>query len=139
VAAAVAAWFAYQRRSAGAGPVILGLIAVGLAIYEGTNKDSLTLCPVNDAANALGIGCSRASPGIGIYAAGVGGALVAIGGFQMWRSNEVAVEEEVQDEAQPAAAGDLAERLRTLETLRAEGLVTEDEYATRRTTLLENI
>jgi hypothetical protein len=64
VATAVAAYYAYQRRGGGAGTLVFGLIAIAVAVYYGTNKGSLTLCPVDQSsASTLGIGCSKAHPG----------------------------------------------------------------------------
>jgi hypothetical protein len=143
VAIAASTWFAYQHRNAGAGPLVLALIVVGLAIYYGTNKDSLTLCPVDQGASALGIGCTRASPGVGIYAAGVGGALAALGGFQMWRAPRQAEDEPEPDEDDEPGVGEdgdeLEARLARLERLRQRGLLDEVEYAARRQALLDQL
>jgi hypothetical protein len=147
VSISLAAWFAYQRRAGGAGPMLLGLVAVGIAIYYGTNKGSLTLCPINsDAASTLGISCSKASPGIGIYAAGVGGVLAALGGWQIWRSDSVEIadeEEEPSDSSSSASTSSgsdlLAERLRVLDNLRDQGLLADDEHQQRRSSLLDEI
>jgi hypothetical protein len=135
------AWFSYQHHAAGAGPMVLGLIAIGIAVYYGTSKSSLTLCPVNQsAANALGIGCTKASPGVGIYAAGVGGLLAAIGGWQMWRAPHVVTgPDETHDKPEFEPADELETRLRRLETLRERGLLSDEEYAQRRQVLLDQL
>jgi hypothetical protein len=142
VGLAGSAWLAYTRRNAGPGPFILGLIAIGLAVYYGTNKGQLRLCPVNNAATSLGLTCSQASPSTGIYAAGVGGLLAAIGGWQMWRApGVVEPARSVEPEAKviPPNRETLAERMRTLDRLRTEGLLNEDEYAEQRHRLLNEI
>ena len=139
------AWFAYNRHARSWQPSILGGVAVGLAIYYGTNKGSLTLCAVDPSS---GLACSKASPGVGIYAAGVGGALALIGGFQMLTAKTARrgfVTEASEDGvatppvAPPSASGDIAGRLKTLEALRADGLITDAEYQQRRGALLDDI
>jgi hypothetical protein len=84
--AAVAAgdiWRSYSRGKRPFAPVLLGLAGVGIVIYDGTNKAGLRLCP---AVPSPLVPCSQATPGIGIYAAGIGAALVSLGGYQLWRS-----------------------------------------------------
>lgn len=68
--------------------IVLGVIAIAVAIYHGTDEDSLTLCPVTPGGRGLDAllderDCSKASPAAGIYLAGIGGLLAAAGGFQM--------------------------------------------------------
>lgn len=87
VLAAGSIWRAYQRRRRSFGPVILGGIGIALAIYDGVSKSSLRLCPID--ATILNLQCEQASPSIGIYAAGIGSLLVAIGGYQIWRAKHV--------------------------------------------------
>jgi hypothetical protein len=70
--------------------IVLGLLAIGIAYYDGTDKDSLTLYHLdqNGDANILG-GAVTADPGVGIYVAGVGGVLTLLGGWQMRRNSEL--------------------------------------------------
>jgi hypothetical protein len=150
VAIAGAVWRAYysDRRSVGTG--IFGLIAIGVAIYDGTNKSALTLCPVSPAATQLGVGCSTASPGVGIYMAGVAGALAAIAAWQIWRSEEyvpTADDERVPEAnevlaiqtAVADAPRSLEDRLRTLQKLKDDGLIDDSEYLQRRSALLDTV
>jgi hypothetical protein len=148
VGVAGTAWRAYYSDHRSLGPAILGLIAVGVAIYEGTSRSALRLCPVNPAAAQLGIGCSIARPSVGIYMAGVGGALAIVGGWQIWRSREAAPSDkplaDTHMEGKPAMtepmpAKSLEARLRTLEGLRTSGLVGETEYQERRASLLDEL
>lgn len=85
VLAVGATWRSYQRRKRSLGPVVIGGIGIATAIYDGVNKSSLRICPINQ---TIFNQCEQASPGIGIYAAGVGSLLVAIGGYQIWRSKK---------------------------------------------------
>jgi hypothetical protein len=75
----------YMSRRRNLGPIITGIIATGIAVYEGTNKSNLRLCPIGS--DPLGIGCETAKPGIGIYVAGVGGLLMIVGGWQLYRAS----------------------------------------------------
>jgi hypothetical protein len=61
-----AAWFAYLSHTRAAGTLILGLIAIGVAVYYGKSHGSLTLCPIG--ATQVTAACQTASPGVGIYA-----------------------------------------------------------------------
>lgn len=68
--------------------LVLGLIAIGVAYYNGTNEEALTLYRLDvngdpDYSNEV-----NASPGVGIYVAGVGGLLALVGGWQMRRDAE---------------------------------------------------
>jgi hypothetical protein len=72
--------YRFSRRTGG--PLFTGLGAVALAIYLGTSDSVLRLCPVNPLPS-LNIPCEKASPGVGIFAAGIGGLLLAAGGFQL--------------------------------------------------------
>ena len=70
-------------------PILAGLLILVIAIYDGTG-DRLQLTGTNtedlnltDALDALA--GEQGSPGIGIYAAGLGGALLALGGFLLRR------------------------------------------------------
>ena len=79
-----ATWHAYQHQRRSFAPVVLGAIGIGYAIYEGVSKSSLRLCPIDS--SILNSACEQATPSIGIYAAGIGSLLVAIGGYQIWRA-----------------------------------------------------
>jgi hypothetical protein len=65
------AWYAYRSNSRAAGTLVLGLIAIGVAVYYGKSHGSMTLCPL--VSTEVTAACETASPGVGIYAAGVGG------------------------------------------------------------------
>jgi hypothetical protein len=132
-------WRAYHRQRRTLGPVILGLIAIGVAIYDVTNRNSLRLCPVDP---SLGGSCSQATASIGIYAAGVGGLLALIGGWQIWRAKQLEqATSDVWDDlpAEETARPNLRQRLATLESLRADALITESEYTERRKALLDDL
>lgn len=131
-------WRAYHRRRRTLGPVVLGLVAIGVAIYDGTNREQLRLCSLNA---AFSNDCSQASPSVGIYAAGVGGALAVIGGWQIWRARRFEWEATTADEETDphSASASVAERLKTLESLRSEGLITSSEYDERRQRLLNDL
>ena len=147
VATAASGWLAYQRQVRSVGPMISGLIAIGVALFYGLDKDSLTLCPTDSSvAEALGVRCEKASPGIGIYVAGVGGVLAVVGGWHMWRAKPKSVTEPAHEqlstdvEATPVAkSDDLEARLERLEALRAKSLLTDDEYTERRARLLDEL
>jgi hypothetical protein len=66
--------------------LVMAAIAIGLAIYEGTDEDSLTLYRLDQSGdpNFLG-GSVKATPAVGIYVVGAGGALALFGGWQMRR------------------------------------------------------
>lgn len=74
--------------------IVLGVVAIGFAIYYGTDKDSRTLVSANQQTEDLSLDEALntlsqeevASPGIGVYVAGVGGLLALIGGWQIRRS-----------------------------------------------------
>jgi uncharacterized membrane protein len=76
VITAASVYRAFQQRTKTAAPLVLGLIIIGIAIYNGTG-DRLDLTGTNLLGNSLS---ETATPGVGIYAAGVGGLLTALGG-----------------------------------------------------------
>lgn len=86
VAIGATAYRAYTRRRRTWAPLALGVWALAVAIYLGTSEDILTVCP-----ESLLQRCERASPGVGIYGAGVGGVLAIIGGWQIWSSKPAAL------------------------------------------------
>lgn len=68
--------------------VVIGLLGVGFAIYVATNGLELSSTgPTDqmDLSEALGAlsRSEKADPGVGIYAAGVGGLMVAAGGYML--------------------------------------------------------
>ena len=146
VLAAGTAYRAYRNQRTSFAAVALGAIGIGLAIYYGTAHSQRRLCSVSP----LNIGqhCSLATPGIGIYAAGVGGLLMLIGGLQIFRSEAAHVQAPQRGEPRtespapapaPARASALAERLRTLDNLHAGGVITDAEHAQRRAALLDEV
>lgn len=66
------------------GPLICGLIVIGLAIYDGSGE-RLDLTGSSFAGGPLS---ERANAGIGIYAAGAGGLLSFIAGYVIRRSSD---------------------------------------------------
>jgi len=79
-----AAYRAFRRGTKTVAVIVMGLIAVGVAIYHGTNEELLTLYPVNPNGEVSAFAEGRkASPAAGIYLAGLGGLLAVVGGFQM--------------------------------------------------------
>jgi hypothetical protein len=139
LAVASSGWYAYRSAKRAGGTMVLGLIAIGVAVYYGKSHGSLTLCPIG--ATEFSDACETASPGVGLYAAGVGGLLAAIGGYGIWRSPELDEEiVEVDDEPMSSdSMDDLASRFRVLEQLRSQELITEDEYTSRRAELLKRL
>ncbi|HZS31552.1 MAG TPA: hypothetical protein VFA37_09865 [Gaiellaceae bacterium] len=144
-AVGVASWYAYQRRAGGAGVLILGAIAVAFAVFWGTNRSSLTLCPVGPVAAYVHLGCQKASPGVGIYAAGVGGLLAFAGGWGIWRampfeeideSEEDDDEQEVPDSQRAPSSTNLAEQLARVTALYEAGSLSDEEFAAAKARLL---
>jgi Short C-terminal domain len=142
VLAAGAAYRAYRSNRRSFASVVLGTIGIAVAIYYGTSHSQRRLCSLGP--STFGQNCTLATPGIGIYAAGVGGLLVLIGGWQIFRSS--APDTEVREQPRqttvttdPVMPQPIAERLRTLQTLLADGLITEAEYAERRAALLSEV
>lgn len=82
--AAGAAVASYTRHAGGLGIAVTGLIGVAFALFYGLAHSQLRLCSA--ASNFLSPNCSQATPGIGIYAAGIGAALVVIGGWLIYRA-----------------------------------------------------
>lgn len=77
VGIAAAVWRVLVQQRKMRTVAILGLIAIAVAVYDGTG-DRVRLASLADPSQT-----EKASPGIGIYAAGLGGALAAIGGAWM--------------------------------------------------------
>lgn len=142
VAAAGAAYRGYRGQKRTFAPVVLGAIGIAFAIYYGTSHSARRLC---SAASGFSSDCSLGRPGIGIYAAGVGGLLVVLGGWQMFRSQVIDTFDDDESSSIPTGvdpvpgASTIADRLRTLDQLRADGLITDDEHAQRRSAVLEQV
>ena len=142
VLAAGAAYRAYRNQRQSFAAVVFGAIGIGVAIYYGTSHSQRELCST---LNAFSSHCTLATPGVGIYAAGVGGLLILIGGWQIFRSPAVEAYEEPAQPAQqtaapaPAHASSIADRLRTLDELRTDNVITEAEYARRRAALIDEV
>lgn len=77
-AAAGLAVQAHLTRTSSIVVLLAGLLVAGTAIYNGVNRLELTATnPVTG--EALGDSLGTANPGIGIYVAGIGGALLVLG------------------------------------------------------------
>lgn len=80
VIAAALSYRAFKLKHKSWAPIICGLWAAGMAIHMGKSGSLLQVCPVD---NSFYLGCEKAGAGLGIYAAGLGGVLVAVGGFYL--------------------------------------------------------
>jgi hypothetical protein len=76
VIAAGMSYRAFKLKRLSWAAIICGLWALGMAIYMGKSDSLLQVCSV-----AVAYDCEKAGAGLGIYAAGLGGALTAFGGF----------------------------------------------------------
>lgn len=103
VLAAGAAYRAYRGRKRTSATVILGGLGIALAVYDGTSHSARELC---SASSNFQSNCSLGTPGIGIYAAGVGALLVLIGGWQMLRADKTTSTVEEHD-SRPALPGEV--------------------------------
>lgn len=142
IGSAGAAYRAYRARLRSFGPIILGGIGIAVAFYYGTSHSQRRLCSVD--AVTFGQHCTIAAPGIGIYAAGVGGLLILAGGWQIFRSQVVAVGDEpergaVAGPTTPSVAPTIADRLRALDQLHADGVITDAEHAQRRAAVIGEV
>lgn len=97
ISCAISVFVAYRGRRKTWGPLIAGVVAIGAAILTGTVEEWMTLCPVGESANEQTVedifggadpDCTRADPGIGVYAEGVAGLLMLSGGWQIRRSRQ---------------------------------------------------
>lgn len=59
-----------------------GLVVIGFVVYTTQSDELMTLCPVT-ATTTSEVGCQRADPGLGIYATGLGGGLLALAGLML--------------------------------------------------------
>jgi Uncharacterised protein family UPF0547 len=85
VGSAAALYRMYRGRRRNWGPIVTGAIAAAVALFYGANgADALQLCSTDPA--TFGQSCVQASPGIGIYLAGLGGLLMVVGGWQIRNS-----------------------------------------------------
>lgn len=80
-AGAAAAYGAYRGKRRASLPLLVGALIVGLAFLDGRSSN-LRFCSV-----IVKTACSSASPGIGLYLAGIGGAVMVIGGWQLRRAS----------------------------------------------------
>jgi hypothetical protein len=133
-----AAYRAFHQQRRTYAPVVLGVIGIGIAVYYGTAHSPRRLC---SAASGFTSDCTLATPSIGIYAAGIGAFLVTVGGWQMFRAQQIELDE-ANTPVVPATASapaSIADRLRTLDQLKADNLITSVEYDQRRAVLLEQV
>lgn len=143
VAIAGEAYRGYRGRRKTWGPTVSGVIGIAIAVYDGTSHSQRRLCSVG--VDYLGRQCSLATPGIGIYAAGIGGLLAVIGGWQMFTAKPMGDSPSATSDGRerpPSVQNTdpgIAERLRTLDQLLADGLITDAEHSQRRAALLEQI
>jgi hypothetical protein len=78
---AVAVYAAISRRRRTYAVLILAVLGIGIATYDGTGE-RLELSSLNPAAAAaVGVPGEKASPATGLYAAGAGSGLAALGGL----------------------------------------------------------
>lgn len=63
-----------------------GALAIGAAIFTGGSNAFMEVCSVDDV--SFGSDCVSASPGLGVWAAGLGGLLMLVGGWQIRSSGE---------------------------------------------------
>lgn len=138
VLSAGAAYRAFHQQRRTFAPVVFGVIGIGIAVYYGTAHSQRRLC---SAASGFTSNCTLATPSIGVYAAGVGAFLVAVGGWQMFRAQQI---EPVETDAPVVSAAasapvSIADRLRTLDQLKADNLITGIEYDQRRAALLKQV
>jgi hypothetical protein len=142
VLAAGTAYRVYRNQRQSFAAVGFGGIGIGCAIYYGTSHSQRELC---SAVSSFASHCSLATPGFGIYAAGVGGLLTLIGGWQIFRTpaadeqHEKPAKERAAPQAPTTPASTIAERLRTLDQLHASGVITDAEHAHRRAALLDEV
>lgn len=143
VGAAGTAYRAYRNQQRSFAAVVMGAIGIGVAVYYGTSHSQRELC---SAATNFNSHCTLGTPGIGIYAAGVGGVLALIGGWQIYKAPASESGNETVQTASPAPSGPprapastIAERLRTLDQLRADNVITDAEHARRRAALIDEV
>jgi hypothetical protein len=80
---AAGAYAAYRSKNRNVAPLILGVVLIGLAIYDGSGA-RLDLHATAPASSILHFnGTVKASPGVGVYMVGVGGAAVLLGGLML--------------------------------------------------------
>jgi hypothetical protein len=108
IGAAASAYRAYSGGARRWTLVVLGVLAIASAIYAGTNKDMRRLESLNTSGSGLSsiLGGSVeevASPGVGVYTAGVGGLLVVIGGWALVRGRPAPLSAAPAASEQPSA------------------------------------
>jgi hypothetical protein len=91
----------YQRGQRAWWPGVGGALVVVQAFVIGTSEDTMTLCAQSETGTVLDQSCQVADPGLGVYAAGVGGALLALAGLFIARLPAPAKPEPAPEIAQP--------------------------------------
>jgi len=95
VIAAATGYRAFKSKRLTWGPIICGFWALGMAIYMGKSDSLLQVCATSGIYGA----CEKAGAGLGIYAAGLGGALAIVGGFFLRSAKPVSEDSGVPKEA----------------------------------------
>lgn len=89
VAALITTYRYWRRGRPGWGLFCWGVVLLAIAIYDGHNKDLFTLYSLDQSGNLNFMSDAvHGHPGIALYVAGTGGALVLIGAWLMRRSSE---------------------------------------------------
>jgi len=87
--AAISLYRAWRSGSQPSWPLINGLSLIGYAVYTGARADTMTLCSTGENGVALPGTCQIAQPGLGVYAVGAGGVILAVSGLMMLRKEVV--------------------------------------------------
>jgi hypothetical protein len=133
-AAVVDVYRAWKGSKRTFGPVITGGIALAFAIYLGTSSSALKLCSLDTSFSSL---CEKANPGIGIYLAGLGGALMVVGGLHIRNAKGHIPHPEAATTTVNGVSAPLdADQLATLARLHADGALTDDEFTAAKIKLL---
>jgi Short C-terminal domain len=138
---------AYQSGEAGWTVVVLGALAIAYAVYVGTDDELLTLYPLDAQGNPdTSQGGEAAKPGVGIYAAGVGGALAAFGGWQQRTYEHVAPlamppTDAVEPSSETSVASPASTTIRDLERLQElhrSGALTDEQFEAQKERVLRD-
>lgn len=113
-----------------------GAVVIAVAVYDGTSDAALTLYRTDFNGNADPFfGKIKAQPGIGLYAAGVGGLLIVAGAVRLSRRRlALPAASEAAVPVDPPASR-LAD-LKTLTELRDAGALTTEEFETEKARIL---
>ena len=148
LAGLASAYHAYRSRRRTWWPLVDGLLTVGLAFADG-RPSNLHYCSV-----LVKTQCTSGSPGIGLYLVGIGGGLMALGGWQLRTGNPTPSLEldhegtlyadgSLNDpDITPEAGGansDVIEQIERLGRLRDSGLISSEEFETKKTELLSRL